>query len=120
MEKGMKKNCWESKKCGRQPDGEKSNEFGICPAAIEEKADGLNGGINGGRACWAIKETLCGNQVQGGFANKLSGCLQCDFYSTVRNEEGTSFKTSKEILAKLNRADSRYSKPCNYNRTAVL
>ena len=116
----MKKNCWESKECGRQPGGEKSNEFGICPAAIEEKLHGLNGGINGGRACWAIKETLCGNQVQGGFANKLSGCLQCDFYSTVRNEEGSSFKTSKEILAKLNRADSRYSKRCNFNRTAVL
>jgi len=116
----MRTNCWESKKCGRQPGGEKSNEFGICPAATEEKLNGLNGGINGGRACWAIKETLCGNQVQGGFADKLSSCLQCDFYSTVRNEEGRSFKTSKEILAKLNRADSRYSKPCNFNCTAVL
>lgn len=116
----MKTNCWDFKKCGRQPGGEKINEFGVCPATLEEKLDGLNGGKNGGRACWAIKETLCGDQVQGGFANKLSVCLRCDFYSKVRNEEGSSFKISKEILAKLNKADSRYSKQCSFNLTDVF
>ncbi len=105
MEKNMRTmrtNCWEAKKCGRQPGGVKSNELGVCPASIEVKADGLNGGKNGGRSCWAIKETLCGDKVQGGFAEKLSGCLRCEFYSTVRSEEGNNFQTSKEIFEKLN------------------
>ena len=97
----MRINCWEAKKCGRQPGGERSTELGVCPAAIEEKVHGLNGGTNGGRSCWAIKQTLCGNQVQGGFADKLSGCLQCEFYATVRSEEGVNFQTSKEILSML-------------------
>lgn len=98
----MKLNCWEVKNCGRQPGGEKNGELGVCPASTEERVNGLNSGANGGRACWAIKGTLCGNQVQGSFADKLSGCLQCDFYLAVRNEEGASFMTSKEILVKLN------------------
>ena len=98
----MKENCWEVKKCGRQSGGEKSNELGICPASTEGKLNGLNGGTNGGRACWVIQQTLCGNQVQGGFADKLSSCLKCDFYSAVRNEEGRKFQTSRQIFARLN------------------
>lgn len=98
----MRTNCWEAKKCGRQLGGEKCNELGVCPASVEEKLNGLNGGANGGRACWAIKQTLCGDQVQGGFADKLSGCLGCDFYLAVRREEGSGFQTSKEIFERLN------------------
>ena len=98
----MKSNCWEVKKCGRQPGGEKSNELGICPATTELKVHGMNGGTNGGRSCWAIKQTLCGNQVQGSFAEKFASCLKCNFYSQVRDEEASNFMTSKEILAKLN------------------
>ena len=98
----MKSNCWEVKKCGRQPGGEKSNELGICPATTELKVHGMNGGTNGGRSCWAIKQTLCGNQVQGGFSEKFVSCLKCDFYLQVRGDEGSNFMTSKEILAKLN------------------
>lgn len=95
-------NCWEYKQCGREPGGNKVKDLGICPAATEQKLHGINGGTNGGRSCWVIKETLCGNQVQGGFAEKLSKCLGCDFYSTVRDEEGSDFVISKNILAKLN------------------
>lgn len=97
----MRQNCWEHKQCGRQPGGEKAHELGICPAATEIKVHGLNGGINGGRACWAVQKTLCGDTIQGGLAEKLSGCLKCDFYSTVRDQEGSGFSTSREILARL-------------------
>ena len=98
----MKSNCWEMKKCGRQPGGEKSDELGICPATTDQRLHGINNGTNGGRSCWAIKQTLCGDQVQGGFAEKFVVCLQCEIYSKVRDEEGSNFMISKEILAKLN------------------
>jgi len=98
----VKANCWEIKKCGRQPSGDKSNELGVCPASTEQKLHGVNSGTNGGRSCWAIKQTLCENKVQGGFAEKFAGCLQCDFYSMVRDEEASGFMISKEILMKLN------------------
>jgi hypothetical protein len=97
----MKLNCWEFKKCGRQPNGEKSQELGVCPAATERKVHGFNEGINGGRACWAVSGTLCGGKVQGAFASKLGSCLDCDFYSQVRAEQGSEFVTSKDILAVL-------------------
>ena len=98
----MKLNCWEVKKCGRQPKGEKIQELGVCPAAIEQRAHGINSGANGGRACWAIKQTLCGDKIQGGIAEKLVNCMQCDFYKAVRDEEASDFMPSKEILARLN------------------
>ena len=94
----MKLNCWEAKGCGRHPGGEKTEELGVCPASTEQRTHGVNNGTNGGRACWAIKETLCGNQVQGGFAEKFADCLQCNFYSKVRDEEASNFMISKEIL----------------------
>jgi len=97
----MKLNCWEAKGCGRQPGGYKSLELGICPAAIETKAHGINGGVNGGRACWVIESTVCHNQVQGSFAQKLKDCMQCDFYSAVRDEEGINYLASKKVLARL-------------------
>ena len=42
-------NCWEAKKCGREPHGSNVNELGVCPAAVDTASDGLNGGKNGGR-----------------------------------------------------------------------
>ena len=66
----MKKNCWEFKKCGRESDGDKINELGVCPACAKQEADGLNGGKNAGRICWAIAGTFCGGEIQGKFAEK--------------------------------------------------
>jgi len=96
-----KLNCWEYKKCGREPGGVKVHELGTCPAATEKKTDGINNGKNGGRACWAISGTLCGGKVQGEFAMKLLNCLTCEFYQLVGMEEGPNHQSSKEILAKL-------------------
>ena len=55
-----RKNCWEVMKCGRQPGGEKVGEFGVCPAAEPSEFDGTNRGTYGGRFCWAIAGTFCG------------------------------------------------------------
>lgn len=82
-------NCWEFKKCGRQPQGAKAAELGICPAAIKTSLDGVHNGVNGGRACWVIAGTLCGGEVQGTYAKKSTNCRRCDFYTLVSKEEGT-------------------------------
>jgi len=94
-------NCWEFKKCGREPGGAKVKELGVCPAAVEQKAAGINRGTCGGRACWAIAGTFCGGKVQGTFAQKLASCLSCEFYKKVAEEEGRHYQSSKEILDKL-------------------
>jgi hypothetical protein len=93
-----KQNCWEFKKCGRHPGGEKAEELGVCIAATESRTNGVNGGLNGGRACWALAGTLCGGKVQGTFAMKMSNCMQCDFYQRVGVEEGPDHQSSKDIM----------------------
>lgn len=98
----IKKNCWEHKRCCRQPGGEKKHELGICPVTTHESAHGINNGINGGRACWAIEGSLCGGEVQGTFAQKMGDCMNCDFYSQVRKEEGPDYEGSKVIIKKMN------------------
>ncbi|MCK4382718.1 MAG: hypothetical protein KAW66_05430 [Candidatus Lokiarchaeota archaeon] len=80
-------NCWEFKKCGREAGGDKTEEFGVCPAATDTNVNGVNTGLNGGRSCWVIAGTLCGGAVQGVFAEKLANCVSCDFYDKVLNEE---------------------------------
>ncbi|MGO9262852.1 MAG: two-CW domain-containing protein [Bryobacteraceae bacterium] len=83
-------NCWEVKKCGRQPGGGRVVELGACPAA-QAHTSGLNGGIHAGRICWAIAGTLCGGKIQGTFAQKVANCMACEFYRAVRQEEGSTF-----------------------------
>jgi hypothetical protein len=97
----VKSNCWEVKKCGRQPGGPKVAELGVCPAASETRVSGMNGGHNGGRVCWALAGTLCGGRVQGTFATKLANCMECAFHQQVAGEEGASLLTSRVILQAL-------------------
>jgi hypothetical protein len=96
-----KLNCWEFKKCGREPGGAKASELGVCPAATETRTDGINDGKKGGRACWALAGTLCGGKVQGDFAMKLGNCMQCEFYQLVGKEEGPNHQSARDILARL-------------------
>jgi len=96
-----KQNCWDFKKCGRQPGGAKVSELGVCPVATEVRTNGMNSGRNGGRVCWAIAGSLCGGQVQGSFVSKLGNCMKCEFYQLVGMEEGPNHQSSKEILEKL-------------------
>jgi len=84
-------NCWEFKKCGRQPGGPRAAELGVCEAARTAGA-GFNGGVGAGRICWAVAGTLCGGKVQGTFAQKVTNCMACEFYLAVKKEEGTAFR----------------------------
>lgn len=97
-------NCWEFKKCGRQPGGAKAAELGVCPAATTTSVDGVNGGRNGGRACWVLAGTLCGGVVQGTFAAKCANCLKCEFFVLVKGEENRAFLGASQILEKLKAA----------------
>lgn len=96
-------NCWEFMKCGREENGDKSAELGVCPAHTEPRLNGIHGGINAGRACWVVAGTFCGGQVQGTFAEKEHNCLACDFYDLVRREERSkgSFRMSPELTEML-------------------
>jgi hypothetical protein len=99
-----KKNCWEVKKCGRQPGGNRVNTEGICPASTIMAVTGINNGINGGRACWALTGTMSGpaEKVQGTFARILSSsCYDCEFYEQVMIEEQDDFEGTVQIVQKL-------------------
>lgn len=76
----MKKklNCWDYKKCCKESDDRENN---ICPVKKELIADGLNGGINGGRICWVIMDNHCKKKAK-------SACFQCEFHYKVIAEEG--------------------------------
>lgn len=64
-------NCWEFKKCGREPGGAKVAELGLCPAYPKH-----------GKCCSQVAGTLCEGRVQGSFAMKMASCSQCDFYQS--------------------------------------
>ena len=100
-ERKTKLNCWEFKKCGRQPEGNHVHDLGICPAAVEEGLDGEHGGTNAGRACWVVAGTFCQGKVQGTFAEKFKNCETCTFYKKVMEEEYPMFKLSATLRAKL-------------------
>lgn len=84
-------NCWEFKKCGREPGGAKVDELGVCPAAIEDKYEGVNRGKNSGRACWLMSGTLCDIKVKGKRHKRQWECTQCYFFQVVKEEEGDNF-----------------------------
>jgi hypothetical protein len=81
------RNCWEYKNCGRHPSGLRREDLGVCPASTDISFDGVNGGSQAGRVCWAVAGTMCGGEVQGSMAAKLGNCLKCDFYKLVAREE---------------------------------
>ena len=97
----MKKNCWEFKKCGREPGGAHVPELGVCPAATEGRLDAVHGGRNAGRACWVVAGTLCKGETQGTFAVKFGACEACEFYLSVREEEFPQFQFSSILLNKI-------------------
>ena len=88
-------NCWEFKKCERQPGGKKVEDLGVCPAAVDSSFNGINKGTNAGRICWAVAGTCCGGKVQGTFAEKRKSCITCDFYQHVQEQEESSIENQK-------------------------
>jgi hypothetical protein len=89
----QKLNCWEYKKCGREPGGSNVTEICECTAAVLTSLPGgqYNNGTCCGRRCWHVVGTLCRGEVQGTFAQKINTCRSCDFYLKVKEEEGGSF-----------------------------
>ena len=94
----MKKNCWEVKNCGREVNGAKSLDLGVCIAVTESRLNSVHDGQNGGRTCWVVAGTLCGGKPQGTFAQKEESCVRCDFYKKIRRDEGKSFRLSGGLL----------------------
>ncbi|MCI5211830.1 MAG: hypothetical protein D3910_24320 [Candidatus Electrothrix sp. ATG2] len=77
-------NCWEFKRCGREPGGEKASVAGVCPAAKESRANGIHQGKNGGRCCWVISDTYCEVGRNGDLSGKFRECRNCEFYAIVK------------------------------------
>lgn len=92
-----RQNCWEYRGCGREPGGGCVDELGVCPAATEVRLDGVNGGKNGGRACWAVEDTLCYATL----GAKFTACLQCDFLLKVQDEEVSTFQLMGGVRERL-------------------
>ena len=102
-----KKNCWEVKKCGREPGGKHVRSLGTCRAASDSRLDGIHGGKYAGRACWVIAGTLCGGAVQGSFAQKYATCEECEFYKSVRAEEGGRYKYSNVLVQQIKHVSAK-------------
>ena len=96
-----KQNCWEFKQCGKGPGQKQSDNVKQCPAAKEQRLDGVHGGSNSGRACWIVSKTLCGGRKQGTFAAKQIACKKCNFYQLVEEEEGDNFQMPLSLLSRL-------------------
>ena len=88
-----KMNCWQYKKCGREPGGSMADKEGICPAAAGTTFNTFNHGVNAGRSCWLVAGTFCDQQIMGTFAEKIGTCKNCSFYQKVQEEEH-SFDTA--------------------------
>ncbi len=108
-----KRNCWEYKKCGREPGGENVEELGVCPAVQPSEFDGINGGVCSGRFCWGIAETLCDGSQQGSFAKKLMSCIECEFFKEVQDEESQNFSLTPEAA----REKKKQEREMRYIRT---
>ena len=102
----MKENCWEFKKCGRQPGGARAGDLGICPSSLEKRLDGVHEGKNAGRACWVVAGTFCRGEMKCIFAKNIKSCSACDFYKAVRREEFPDFQLSAVILEKLRESET--------------
>jgi hypothetical protein len=59
------KRCWEYKNCGEREDCavyQKYKDKPIVPL------------------CWYVAGTMCGGQIQGGYAKKIDSCRHCDYF----------------------------------------
>jgi hypothetical protein len=96
-----KLNCWEYEKCGREKGGARALELGVCPAVEESRLDGIHGGVNAGRACWAVAGTFCKTPAQGAHALQIHTCVECEFFKLVQETEGEDFHMSVHLREKL-------------------
>jgi len=81
-----KANCWEFKKCDRQPGGRLAGEHGVCPAATNDLVDGIPGGRTPA-ALWGGGRHVLRGAVQGTEAQKKHKCRKMRF-SSARQKGG--------------------------------
>ncbi len=86
-----RQNCWQFKQCGREPEGARVAELGVCPAAIDTSHNGTNRGKNAGRYCWSVAGTMCDGKLHDIYAHKLLCCIECDFFKIVQEQETREF-----------------------------
>jgi hypothetical protein len=82
-----KLNCWEFMKCGRHIGKDKTDKSDVCPVATAISADGLNGGVNGGRICWVIATTCSEKHIHCLNYKRKDPCFSCEFRYKVMMEE---------------------------------
>lgn len=97
----MKLNCWQYKDCGLEAGGSKCETMGVCPAAAETRLDNAHEGLNAGRACWVVPETLCAGKGRSIFSVKFIECKKCDFYKYVAQEEDKNLINPIELARRL-------------------
>ena len=78
MEK-EKMNCWEIEECGLEPGGKNVSARGICPAAVEQRADGIHQGVNAGRCCWVVTRYTLSRRSTGKLYRKNCGLPKMRF-----------------------------------------
>lgn len=79
-------NCWEFKKCGREPEGKNVSLYGVCPVSIASSVDGIHDGKNGGRCCWTFApENFKHEDPVLTCLEKALKCSKCDFYKLVKD-----------------------------------
>lgn len=101
-ESGNKKmNCWDFRRCGRTPYDGPIDEKRICPASVEKRLDGIHGGKNAGRACWAVTGTMRGGKRQGSAYQKFRDCMKCPFYRALKREEGENYHDTLRLLCRV-------------------
>ena len=98
----LSRNCWEVLNCGREPGGDRAGDQDICPAALEQTFNGVNGGRAGGRFCWAVAETLCTGRPSGSYAEKIRHCLRCGFLQQVEKETPGFILAPQHAICQLN------------------
>lgn len=100
----QKLNCWEFLACGQGIDSDSCLE---CPAFSLELFDGINGGHNAGRCCWAVVGTLCKGEIQNDLIAKFSDCLNCDFFTYVQDQERYNLSIFEEAFKRSRNTDHK-------------
>ena len=93
----MLRNCWDVKSCERFPGGDKVDERGPCRASTMITATGINNGLFGGRACWAIEKFQHSGELPEQRKKMPEKCLKCNFYFQVVEQEARYFQGFDEI-----------------------
>ena len=98
-----RENCWDHFDCGRGPAGPGAHESDVCRAALEDAADGINGGVKGGRSCWAVAGTLGVDQLECLVRDR---CTECEFRLAVIKQEMPHFDDRYPVLERLGYASA--------------